>query len=153
MQIEYVILADAVQAQNGRMFVLGGGLNLWRSGVYPAQALIGIGVSILVESSEAGGNKRYPMNLTILDEGNIAIIPPINAQFQVGIPQEAPKGAQQRAVFALSAVIPLPRPGRYTVSASVGTSLKKTVTFDAIYVGQQVNITPPTAPDAPELGN
>jgi len=152
MQIEYVILADAAQVQNGRMFILGGGLNIWRSGVYPAQALIGLGVSVLVDWGEAGGGKRYPMNITIMDEAGIPIVPPINAQFQVGIPQEAPKGAPQRVPFALNAAISLPRPGRYAVSATVGTH-KKTVTFDAIFIGQQVNIVPPSVPETSERGN
>jgi len=106
----------------------------------------------VVESSEASGNKRHPMTLTIADEGNIPIVPQFNVQFQIGMPQEAPKGAPQRAAFAMNAVIPLPRPGRYAVSANVGTSLKKTVTFDAIFVGQQVAFTPPST-EGTERGN
>jgi hypothetical protein len=152
MQIEYLVLADAVQVQNGRMFMLGGGLSLWRSGVYPAQALIGVGVSILLDWGEAGG-KRYPLNLTIRDEGNIPIMPPINAQFQVGIPQEVPKGAPLRVPFALTMAMGLPRPGRYSVTATVGTATTKTVTLDAIFVSQQLNIAPQSPPDAAEKGN
>jgi hypothetical protein len=152
MQIEFVILADAVQVQNGRLFLMGGGLSLWRSGVYPIQALMGVGVSIVVDWSEAGAGKHYPLNITIADEANIPIMPAINAQFQVGVPQEVPKGAPLRVPFAMMGPVPIPRPGRYAVSASVGTH-KKTVFFDAIFVGQQVNIVPPSAPDKGERGN
>ncbi|WP_424669974.1 DUF6941 family protein [Candidatus Binatus sp.] len=151
MKVEFLVLADAVEVADGKLFVLGGGWTVWRSGVYPGQALLGIGGSILVESNEAGTNTAYPLNITIADEAGIPIVPPLKAHFQVGKNLEAPNGASQRVPFAFNAGVRIPRAGRYFINALAGSTSRAQVFFDAIFVGIKVDLTPST-PSA-ERGN
>jgi uncharacterized protein DUF6941 len=143
VKVEFLVLADAVEVADGKLFVLGGGWTLWRSGVFPGQALLGIGGSVMIDSNEAGTGTAYPLNITISDEAGIPIVPPLQAQFQVSKNLEAPKGASQRVPFAFNAGIRIPRAGRYFINALAGTTSRAQVFFDAIFVGTKVDLTPP----------
>ena len=44
MKIDYALLADAAQSVGGKMFVLGGGWNIFRSANYPAPVQLAIAV-------------------------------------------------------------------------------------------------------------
>lgn len=143
MKIEYLILADAAQVASGKLFVLGGGWDVWRSSVFPAQAMIGVGVCIIVDWSESGTANNYPLNITIADEAGVPIVPPVQAQFQVGRSPEMPSGSSQRVLFAFNAGLPIPRAGKYFINAIAGSSAKAQTSFTAIFVGKRVDLNVP----------
>jgi hypothetical protein len=151
MKIEFVMMADAAQAVGGKLFVLGGGWNVHRSGNYPSPIQFSVALSILVPWNEAG--VRHSMTVTISDEGGIPIVPAVNGQFEVGKSGDVPPGAMQRALIAVNFVIALPRPGKYTVSATAGSARSERVWFDAIFVGQKVELMPAQADADSERGN
>ena len=134
MRIEFLILADAVEVADGKLFVLGGGWTIWRSGNYPAQVMLGVGLSVLVDWNEAGTGTSYPLNITFADDAGVPIVPPVQAQFQVSKPAELPPGTVQRVPFGFNAGIMLPRTGRYVINALVGSKSRAQVFFDAILV-------------------
>ena len=151
MKLEFLVLADAVEVADGKLFVLGGGWTLWRSGVFPGQALLGIGGSIVVDSNEAGTGTKYPLNITIADEAGIPIVPPLQARFQINRNLEAPKGSSHRVPFAFNAGVRIPRAGRYFINALAGSTSRAQVSFDAIFVGTKVDLMSSSTPT--ERGN
>ncbi len=143
VKIEFLILADSAQVADGKLFLLGGGWSLHRSGNFPSQIQFAIGLSVLVPWNEAG--IRYPSTLTIADDAGVPIVPPLNGQIEVGKSDQIPNGMTQRALFAVNFNIALPRPGRYVVSATAGSSKTETI-FEAMFVGKKVDFTPETGP-------
>ena len=146
MKIEFLILADAAQVADGKLYLLGGGWSLHRSGNYPSQIQFAVALSILVPWNEAG--TRHPTTLTIADEAGVPIVPELNGQIEVAKSDQIPQGTAQRALVAINFNIALPRPGRYVVSASAGSSMAQTK-FDAIFAGKKVELTTPTDPAEP----
>jgi hypothetical protein len=149
VKIEFLMVADAAQAVAGKLSVLGGAWNVHRSGNFPSPIQFSVALSILVPWNQAG--IRHPMSITVADEGGIPIVPPINGQFEVGKSAEIPAGTMQRALVAVNLVLTLPRPGKYTVSATAGDSRNERIWFDAIFVGQKVSLTTEDNPE--ERGN
>ncbi len=140
MKIEFLILADAAQVADGKLFLLGGGFTFHRSGNFPSQMQFAVALSIQVPWNEAG--IRYPTTLTIADEAGVPIVPVLQGQFEVAKSDQIPQGTTQRAMIAVNFNLQIPRPGRYTVSASAGSSTAET-SFDAIFVGAKAPFTPP----------
>ena len=139
MKIEFLILADSCQVVGGKLFMLGGAWNLHRSGNYPSQFQFSIALSIMVPWDEAG--IRHPFTLTIADDAGVPVIPQIQGQFEVGKSDQLPNETTQRALVSVNIAMAVPHPGRYIVSATAGPS-KVTTTFDAIFIGQKVELTP-----------
>ena len=133
MEVEFLILADAVDQVGGKLYMLGGGWTQWRSSSYPAQVRVGFAISLRIDWEET--NVRHPVILEILDADGIAVVPAITAQVEAGRPTGIVAGTPQRAILALNANFPLPRPGRYEVRAKAGTALPRVVIFDAVLTG------------------
>jgi hypothetical protein len=147
MKIEFLILSDSAQVVGGKLFMLGGAWNLHRSGNYPSQFQFSIALSVMVPWDEAG--IRHPFTLTIADDAGVPVIPQIQGQFEVGKSDQIPNETTQHALVSVNIAMVVPRPGRYIVSATAGSS-KVATTFDAIFIGQKVDL----APDPiPEKGN
>jgi hypothetical protein len=147
MKIEFLILADAAQVVGGKLFMLGGAWNLHRSGNYPSQFQFSVALSILVPWNEAG--IRHPFTLTIADDAVLPVMPKIQGQFEVGKSGQIPEGTAQRALVSVNITMAVPRPGKYIVYATAGSS-KVDTTFDAIFIGQKVEF---TAEGSSEKGN
>ncbi len=151
MKIEFLMLADAAQVADGKLFTLGGAWSVHRSGNFPSPIQFAVCLSILVPWNEAG--TRHPVTLTIADEGGVPIIPPLNGQFEVGKSPEVAEDTTQRSLLAINLNIAIPRPGKYAVLATAGSSKAETQ-FDAIFVGKKVQLTPGQNPlDGAERGN
>jgi len=118
VKTEFLILADAAQVANGKLFLLGGGWSVYRSAVYPAQVQLALGIGILIEWSEAG--IRHPVTITMADEGGVLVIPELRGQVEAGKSEDLGAGVTQRALLAVNAGLVIPRPGRYVVAATAG---------------------------------
>jgi len=133
MKIEFLVLADAAQVADGKLYIMGGGWGIFRSGNYPAHAQLAVGLNMLIPYEEAGG--KFPLSISIADDAGVLIVPEITGQIQAADSGQLPKGTIQKAPLAVNMNVSLPRPGRYTISAVAGTSRIETF-FDAIYVGK-----------------
>ncbi len=152
MRIESPILADAVQAANGKLFILGGGWSLYHAASYPVPIQIGLAFMMAFDPSEAG--TKCPMTITIEDEAGVQIVPPMQGEIGVGaIPPELPKGSLLRMPMAINAAIQIPRAGKYTIDIRVG-SARAELQFDALLAGANVGFGfPGSGSGQPELGN
>ncbi|HUO04433.1 MAG TPA: hypothetical protein VMU16_04465 [Candidatus Binataceae bacterium] len=133
MKIEYLVLADAAQVGNGKLFILGGGWSIFRSGNYPAPAQLAVGLGFLISWNETG--TQFPLSITLADEAGVPIIPEITGQIQASKSGQLPEGITQKVPLAVNLSVSIPHPGRYTITATAGASRIETF-FDAIYVGK-----------------
>ena len=112
MKIEYALLADAAQAVGGKVFVLGGGWNLFRSASYPAPVQLAIAIGLGFMSNEVG--IKYPLNVVIADEAGVPIVPEMKGQVETGQPApDVPKTASVKIPVAININMSLPHPGTY----------------------------------------
>ena len=134
MEIEFVMLADAAQVVQGKLYALGGAWNVRRCGTFPETVPFSIVLSILVPRAEAG--RRHAFTLTVKGSDGEAILPPMTGQFELGL-TDADDGS--RGVFAINVALPLPRPDRYTVVATAGGA-EKSISFDAGLLGNRIEM-------------
>jgi hypothetical protein len=149
MKIEYALLADAAQAVGGKIFVLGGGWNLFRSPSYPAPVQLAIAIGLGFSSNEVG--IKYPLNVVIADESGVPVVPEMKGQVETGqTAPDVPKTASVKIPVAININLSLPHPGTYGIIVTAGPSTAQ-LSFEAIFAGQKVEFTP--AGPAPERGN
>lgn len=149
MKIEYALLADAAQAVGGKVFVLGGGWNLFRAANYPAPVHLAVAIGLAFTSDEVG--VKYPLNVVIADEAGVPIIPEMKGQVETGqLAPDVPKTASVKIPVAINVNISLPHPGAYAIVVTAGSSTAQ-LSFEAIFAGQKVQFGP--AASAPERGN
>lgn len=129
MQIEFLILADAVEAVNGKLYMLGGGWDKNFASSYPAPVRLGLAIGFLVDWDET--NEPHEVRVAFLDEDGKEIPPQITGNIEVGRPPGLRPGSQQRAVMAINAGFPLPKGGRYEVKV-FSADQERSVTFDSV---------------------
>ncbi|MGA7870139.1 MAG: hypothetical protein WCA22_04495 [Candidatus Binatus sp.] len=149
MKIEYALLADAAQAVGGKVFVLGGGWNLFRAANYPAPVQLAIAIGLGFTSNEVG--VKYPLNVVIADEAGVPVVPEMKGQVETGQPApDVPKTASVKIPVAININMSIPHPGTYGIIVTAGSSTAQ-LSFDAIFAGQKVQFAPEGSP--PERGN
>ena len=149
MKIEYALIADAAQAVGGKVFLLGGGWNLFRAASYPAPVQFAIAIGLGFTTNEIG--MKYPLNVAIADESGVPIVPEMKGQVETGQPApDVPKTASIKIPVAININMSLPHPGTYGIVVTAGSSSAQ-LSFEAIFAGQKVQLEPegPT----PERGN
>ncbi len=134
MDIEFLILADSVQAVQGKLYMLGGGWDQWTSPSYPIPIQIGIAVGLLVPWDET--NQKHNVTIVIQDADGKGVVPPIAGQIEVGRPPGLRAGVTQRSLMAINAGFPLPGPGRYEISVSTPEGGERRVAFEALVASQ-----------------
>lgn len=149
MKIEYALLADAAQAVGGKVFVLGGGWNLFRAASYPAPVQFAIAIGLGFPADEVG--IVYPLNIAIADESGVPIVPEMKGQVETGQPAaDVPRTAAIKIPVAININMSLPHPGTYGIVVSAGPSSTQ-LSFEAIFAGQKVEFAPEGS--TPERGN
>jgi hypothetical protein len=149
MKIEYALLADAAQAIGGKVFVLGGGWNLFRAASYPAPVQFAIAIGLGFSSSEIG--MKYALNVAIADESGVPIVPEMKGQVETGqTAPDVPKTASIKIPVAININMSLPHPGTYGIVVTAGPSSTQ-LSFEAIFAGQKVQFEPQGS--VPERGN
>jgi hypothetical protein len=150
MKIEYALLADAAQAVGGKIFILGGGWNVYRSPNYPAPVQLAVAIGIGFNSNEIGS--RHPLKIVIADEAGVPVVPEFTGQIETGQPApDLPKEVPVKVPLAWNVSFAVPRPGRYGIVISVG-SAQADLSFEAIFVGQRVQFGTESIPPS-ERGN
>lgn len=124
-EVEFVIVANHVEAVNGLLYMNGGGwTEHWRGhqadgGRVPSSHL-GIAVSISVPWTETNRDHRVFVRVESEDGGEP--LAQVDGQLQVGRPAGIPPGSDQRSILALNASLEFPAPGGYRIVAQVGSS-------------------------------
>jgi hypothetical protein len=130
MEIDFLILADAAQVVDGKLYLLGGGWDRLQVAALPAGHMLGVAVGVLVPWTEA--NSGRTLTLTIADEDGGLVLPPVTVRVEVGRPAWLPAGAEQRVVLAFNAQVALPRLGDYVVTAALDSGPEKRHRFSVM---------------------
>src|SRR5437660_12501419 len=99
MRVEFVMVADAAQVVDGKLYVLGGAWNQYRCTAFPTQVSVSIVTSILVEADET--DRGIPISLMLADGEGVPIIPEAQAELRIG--RQAGASGPYRALFSLNA--------------------------------------------------
>lgn len=116
MELSYAFIADSATVENGKVYVLGGGVTvLWRP-QFPAPIGVSVVVSFAYNNTEAGTERKF--QLQINDADGKALAPPLEGGFM--LPERAhgvPTSVPLEAAFAIAiAPIPiLPKAGSYVI--------------------------------------
>jgi hypothetical protein len=115
MQQEFLLLADAAESVNGKIYVMGGGAArhlIPRGWTSPIQLRGDIALGILVDWHET--NNRHEMVVRVVDEDEKAHIE-AKIEFETGRPPGAKPGQEFRNLIAIKGPFPLPKPGAYKI--------------------------------------
>lgn len=127
MEIDFLILADAAQVAEGKLYLMGGGWDRLAVNALPAAHLAGFAVGVLVPWTET--NTAHALTLTIADEDGGEVMPPVAINVEVGRPSGLPAGSEQRVLVAFNAQISLPTLGGYAVTLSLNGEPRKRARF------------------------
>lgn len=129
-ELDFLILANHVEVQNGLLYMNGGGWSDHHRGVLagspPPVSTFGIAVGVLVPWSET--NVPHQLSVGIEDEDG-ASVAQLGASLTTGRPPELPPGADQRAVMAMMFNLQFQRPGEYRIVARLGDQSPRMTTF------------------------
>ena len=130
MEIDFLILADAAQVAEGKLYLMGGGWDRLAVNMLPATQMVGIAVAVVVPWAET--NTPHTLTLTIDDEDGAAVLPPVTVRVEVGRPPGLAAGAEQRVLVAFNAQLQLPRLGGYAISAALEDGAQKRLRFATV---------------------
>jgi hypothetical protein len=130
MEIDFLILADAAQVADGKLYLLGGGWDRLAVQALPAMQMAGIAVGVLVPWAET--NTPRSLTLTVEDDDGGTVVPPLTVRVEVGRPPGLPAGAEQRVMVALNAQLALPRLGGYVITAALEGGAQRRLRFGVV---------------------
>ena len=146
METEWLILADYATMVNEKLYLQGGGwYTLTVNSGFPATHAIGIAASFAVPWNET--NQKHNVEIDIVTEDGQSLAK-IEGGIEVGRPPGIPMGQEQRAQIAGSMVLQIPKPGTYSIIASVEGQESRRISFNVVpgpmlAVKQQPQATPP----------
>jgi len=100
MQVGFVLLTDAGESLNGKLYMLGAGWNMLRLPQLPQEWGFGIALGVDVPWDET--NRRYSLELRFEDPDGTPLGDPFTAEFEVGRPPGVIAGQDQRVVLAIN---------------------------------------------------
>ena len=115
--VDFLILADYVDASNGKLYMMGGAWEDYTLQDPNRPARFGVAVAVMVPWSAT--NERHTLQLRIEDADGQAVVSPMGVNFQVGRPPNLSPGSEQRLVFAFNGDFPINTPGQYRVIAAI----------------------------------
>ncbi len=115
--VEYLILADAVEALNGKLYMMGGGWDQIHVQTLDVVVPLQIACGVNVPYNDTDDEHTLTVAVANLD-GN-AIGPTLNLTFRTGRSPNLARGAATHIPFAIKAGFTFPAYGEYTVVAAV----------------------------------
>jgi hypothetical protein len=117
MELGFLVLADAAEALNGKLYALGAGWNMLRLTNFPQAWEFGVGLGLDVPWAET--NRRHVLEMRFDDPDGEHISEPFRVDFEVGRPPGAHPGQDQRMVIAVNTNQTFERVGPHAVVVSV----------------------------------
>ena len=104
------MLAEGAEAVNGKIYILGGGVEAHLSPGFPTRLNVDLALSFLVGWGET--NRKINLQLRVVDEDDTEAFH-VDAQMVVGRPPTAKPGQDIRNLVAIRGPFPIPKPGAY----------------------------------------
>lgn len=114
MDIDYLVLADAAAAENGKHYIHGGGWDTIQSASFPAQHPV-LAIAVRFRIPWADTNQPRAITVDVIDDDGNSILPaPHTVEMNVGRPPTIPAGEDQVVPLAFNFVgVRFERPGHY----------------------------------------
>ncbi|HVM12241.1 MAG TPA: hypothetical protein VM638_07185 [Actinomycetota bacterium] len=129
LTIDYLLLADGAQVQNGKLYVLGGGWERLQFDSYPQTVPVGIALGVRVPWGET--NQKHSFRIRGLDADGQELFGG-QGEFEMGRPAGLPLGTSQIFQVALQLPLPVPAPGQYSVEADVDGAVRRSTPYFAV---------------------
>jgi hypothetical protein len=117
MEIDYALIADYAEIVGGKLYVMGGGWDLYRSPPPPVQMRMAVAVGLRLGWDET--NQPSPVSVVVEHEDG-AELARIDGQVNVGRPAHLAPGSSQLAQIAVNLSLTLERLGGYRVRIAAG---------------------------------
>jgi uncharacterized protein DUF6941 len=132
LELEFLLVGEAADNANGKLYVIGGGWNQIQSPVFPTIARCGIAVSVLVPTPV----EPLAVKIHYSDTAKTMSLEMEN-KLQPGVPRLGAKlPSRQRIFVVINGNFPVPKPGHYEITASLPDGQSKTVSFEATQIAQ-----------------
>jgi len=115
--VEYLILADAVEALSGKLYMMGGGwdqIQVQQLDV-PVPLQIACGVNVPYNDTD----DEHTLTVTVADQDGQPIGPTLNLTFRTGRSPNLARGAATHIPFAIKAAFQFPKYDEYVVVATI----------------------------------
>lgn len=130
MKVEWLILADAAEVVNNKLYLLGGGWDrLTVHSGFPVFQYCAVAAAVVVPWDDT--EKTHNFALEVYDEDG-KLLQSQEAEFEVGRPPGVQPGREQRWQFAGDFELVLEKPGRHRVVARCNGELKSRQEFEVI---------------------
>lgn len=132
LELEFLLVGEAADNANGKLYVMGGGWSQIGSPVFPTIARCGIVVSVLAQTP------IEPLSVKIhYSDAAKTMSLQMDGKVQAGAPRAGTKPPPRQRIFVvLNGNFPVPQPGRYEIMASLPDGQSKTVSFEAVQIAQ-----------------
>jgi hypothetical protein len=131
VQIKMMVAADAAQAVNGKLYILGGGFDRINMPTQPFQFRFEL--ALLIDVPWTATNEPYQLIVELLDADG----QPVGYRAEVEMETGRPPGSRRGTSFTVPLTLPVfaefPGPGRYTLRGSInGIEQEQRVSIEAI---------------------
>lgn len=134
MNVDYMVLADAVAAADGKHYIHGAGWDiLWAVSFPVAHPSMGVAVRLRVPWTDT--NQPHAVGLDLLDGDGQSILPtPAGGEINVGRPPTIPPGQDQVVPLAFNLVgVRFERAGDYVVVIRIDGTDQARATFRVVH--------------------
>ncbi len=144
MEVEWIILADAAEAVNNKLYLIGGG---WETLTINAALPIAHPCAVAVAFSVPWNKTNQQHNIEIaIEDQNGAELVRVEGQVEVGRPPGIPLGTAQRVQMAIKMILPLQRLGPHVIIARIEGQEARRNPFNV--VAGPMMVVPQTSHDA-----
>ena len=131
VQIKMMVAADAAQAVNGKLYILGGGFDRINMPTQPFEFRFEL--ALLIEVPWTATNEPYQLVVELLDADGQPVGYRAEVEMETGRPPGSRRGASFTVPLALPVFAEFPGPGRYTLRGSInGIEQEQRVSIEAI---------------------
>jgi hypothetical protein len=117
MDIEFALLADYAEIVGGKLYLMGGGWDVFHAPEAPVSLRVAIALGVRVGWDET--NQPIPVNIGVMDD-DAQQLARIEGSMTTGRPPALPPGSSQLSQLAANLPLTLQRFGGYHVQIAVG---------------------------------
>lgn len=117
MNIEFALLADYAEIVGGKLYLMGGGWDVYHAPEAPVAMRLAIALGVRVGWDET--NQAIPVNIVVVDD-DAQQLAKIEGSMTTGRPPALPPGASQLSQLAANLPLTLQRFGGFRVEIAVG---------------------------------
>jgi hypothetical protein len=142
LELEFLIVGEAAEAVNGKLYMMGGGWNQIQSAAFPTIARCGIAVAVSVHTKE---RREIPVRVVYSndpkqDEKNQNVLSlELQGLLTSGVPLPGMTLPDvQRVMLVVNGNFPVPSAGKYRIEVFLPDGESKSVVFEALQIAASI---------------